>query len=121
MCEHDARYESWGAPGELPDPWEGEHDIEYWIWDGTRLVPASAAQLELIREDERTFAALRRLWQHQEAERKATRRLAWRGVYSCVTRLAGGCLSALQSLRIARPPRKDAAALRTEREHSAEV
>jgi len=125
MCEHTLWRESWGeaqgASGELPDPWEGEHEIEYWVWDGTRLVPASAEQLERIREDERTFTAMRRLWQHQQAERKATRRPLGDAVYARIVRLAERCLSALKSLRIFRPPREDVAALRTEREHSAEV
>jgi hypothetical protein len=24
----------------LPDPWEGDHNIEYWVWHEDRLVPA---------------------------------------------------------------------------------
>lgn len=30
----------------------GDHDIEYWVWSGNRLVPASPDQIALIRERE---------------------------------------------------------------------
>ncbi|HEX8036240.1 MAG TPA: hypothetical protein VF510_20450 [Ktedonobacterales bacterium] len=46
--------------GEI-DPFTNEHDIEYWIWDGEALIPASPVESERFRERE----ALRRLsyWQ----------------------------------------------------------
>ncbi len=62
----------------LPDPWEGEHDIEYWIWDGTQLVPASADEVHSIREQERTRDAMWRLKQWEARERHATNRLRMR-------------------------------------------
>lgn len=45
-----------------------EHDIEYWVWDGNRLIPAPPSKLALIRKSE----ALRRLdrWKASE-EHKA--------------------------------------------------
>lgn len=44
----------------------GEHDVEYWVRAGNRLVPAVPEQVATIREHE----ALRRLarWQRLEAE-----------------------------------------------------
>src|SRR5262245_13486203 len=42
--------------GALPVPWDGDHNIDYWNWDGTRLVPAPAEERDWT-YDERTFAA----------------------------------------------------------------
>jgi hypothetical protein len=36
----------------LPDPFTGDHNIEYWIWTGSRLVPASPEAAERIRRQE---------------------------------------------------------------------
>ncbi len=57
----------------FPDPWGDEHDIEYWIWNGTRLVPATPAQVERIQEDERQRQASYRLAQWHNAERRRQR------------------------------------------------
>lgn len=59
---------------ELPDPWDGDHNIEYWVWDGVRLVPTTPEERARIREDERTQAARRRLMQLQERERHQARK-----------------------------------------------
>jgi hypothetical protein len=37
--------------GEI-DPFTDEHDIEYWIWDGAALIPASPVESERFRERE---------------------------------------------------------------------
>lgn len=58
---------------DLPDPWDGDHNIEYWVWDGARLIPATPEQHARIQEDERTQAARRRLKQLQERERSEAR------------------------------------------------
>lgn len=55
---------------DLPDPWDGDHNIEYWIWDGSRLVPASYEERLRIQEDERVQAARRHLKALQEHERR---------------------------------------------------
>jgi hypothetical protein len=36
----------------LPDPFTGDHNIEYWIWTGRRLVPASPEESERLRQNE---------------------------------------------------------------------
>ncbi|MGZ6392053.1 MAG: hypothetical protein ACXWQZ_22680, partial [Ktedonobacterales bacterium] len=38
--------------GDTLDPFTDEHDIEYWLWDGERLIPASAEECERFRERE---------------------------------------------------------------------
>ncbi len=53
---------------DFPDPWDGDHNIEYWVWDGSRLVPATPEERARIQEDERTQAARRRLAHLQEQE-----------------------------------------------------
>lgn len=72
---------------ELPDPWEGEHDIEYWIWDGTQLVPASADEVHSIREQERTRDAMWRLKQWEADERRAMNRLRMRSALERIAQL----------------------------------
>jgi hypothetical protein len=96
--------EDWGDLPDFPDPWEGDHNIEYWVWDGVRLVPTTPEQRARIQEDERTAAARWRLKQMQEQERReansAKRRLStatvwWRGRVS----------AAMQRLWTRRQPR----------------
>jgi hypothetical protein len=66
---------------DLPDPlanlfdsWYDDDNVEYWVWDGDRLVPASAEERACLREEERTESALRRLKLMQEEERRKARR-----------------------------------------------
>lgn len=61
------------ARDELPDPWHGDHSIEYWVWDGSRLVPATPQEIARIKEDERIRAMFRRLYRE---ERGLKRRLS---------------------------------------------
>lgn len=61
-----------------PDPWEGDHDIEYWVWHGSRLLPATPHEVASIKEDERTSAALYRLERMQQRERPVRRHVFWR-------------------------------------------
>jgi hypothetical protein len=42
------QYQAWN---DLPDPWEGNHNIEYWVWHGDRLIPADPEELEHIQEE----------------------------------------------------------------------
>ena len=42
-----------------PDPWNDPHDIEYWVWNGERLMPASPAEQATIQEMERAQSARR--------------------------------------------------------------
>jgi len=129
MYDHDERRESRGdglaLAGELPDPWDGDHNIKYWTCDGTRMVPASSEELERIHEDERTFAAPRRLQQPQEAEHRAARAARQperRTLFACATRLVSESLTAVQSVRATRSRREHTvASLPSEREHSAAV
>ncbi len=50
----------------FPDPFTGDHDIEYWIWAGSRLVPAPPEVAERIRQHE----AQERADQHLLRERQ---------------------------------------------------
>lgn len=52
----------------------GEHDIEYWIYNGTRLVPASPDETERLRE----YDAWPRLALWQARERHQMRWAPWR-------------------------------------------
>lgn len=70
------RVEHGGRRDDLPDPWEGAHDIEYWVWNGMQLAPASDEQVERIHEHERTLAAMSRL-ERWEAERRQTAGWHW--------------------------------------------
>ena len=67
------KYEAWDG---LPDPWEGNHDIDYWVWHEDRLVPATPEELACIKEDERTREALFRLERLHERGRREARSLA---------------------------------------------
>lgn len=58
----------------FPDPFTGEHDIEYWIWSGSRLVPASPEVAERLREHEAQERAERRLMRERL---QASRRRRW--------------------------------------------
>jgi hypothetical protein len=62
---------------DFPDPF-GAHDIECWVWDGERLIPASAPEIQDFEEWERSQAASRRLaaferTQHTRIGRARTR------------------------------------------------
>src|SRR5690349_20850742 len=56
----------------FPDPWDGNHAIEYWVWSGDQLVPATPSQQAEIQETERIASARRRLrrW-HNEQQRSS--------------------------------------------------
>lgn len=63
-------------PPPSSDEWEldvedafGEHDIEYWVWSGNRLVPAMPEQIAIIHERE----ALSRLRAWTASENQRTR------------------------------------------------
>jgi hypothetical protein len=71
-----AAFETFELPGEGELDVEdacGDHDIEYWVWSGNRLVPASPDKLARIRECE----ALDRLKWRIERERQERERQAW--------------------------------------------
>jgi hypothetical protein len=50
-----------GEETSFPDPWDGDHAIEYWVWSGDQLVPATPSQQAEIQETERIASARRRL------------------------------------------------------------
>lgn len=71
----------------FPDPFTGDHDIQYWIWTGDRLVPASPEAAERIHQQELLEQEeLRRRRESGRAYRQerldTTRRLARRLVAS---------------------------------------
>ncbi|HEY1388749.1 MAG TPA: hypothetical protein VGF38_09410 [Ktedonobacterales bacterium] len=71
------------AETSFPDPWDGDHSIEYWVWDGERLVPATPNQQAGIQEMERTASARRRLtrWHREHEQRRLTVRIRiYRGI-----------------------------------------
>lgn len=55
-----------------PDPWDDPHDIEYWVWDGEQLAPATSGERASIQEMERTQSARRRLALWEREQRVAT-------------------------------------------------
>lgn len=57
----------------LPNPWTGEYNIEYWLWDGVRLTPTTLEGLARLHEYERTAAARCCLKELQARERRETR------------------------------------------------
>lgn len=52
----------------------GEHNIEYWVYDGRRLIPASPDEQERLRE----WAQRSRLEMWKAEERRRERAQAWR-------------------------------------------
>ena len=58
----------------FPDPWNGDHDIEYWVWSGDQLVPATHSQQAEIQETERIASARRRLarWHNENGQQQHT-------------------------------------------------
>src|SRR5690242_20945942 len=56
----------------FPDPWDGDHDIEYWVWSGDQLVPATPSQQAEIQETERIASARRRLtrWHNEHGQQQ---------------------------------------------------
>jgi hypothetical protein len=48
----DAIEQMTGEP--FPNPFTGDHNIEYWIWTGSRLVPASPEQAGRLRRQEKS-------------------------------------------------------------------
>ncbi len=58
----------WGE-GDEPEVEDafGEHNIEYWVWQGRKLVPASPEQAALLREHEAMLRLQRWKVTHMEA------------------------------------------------------
>jgi hypothetical protein len=55
----------------FPDPFTGDHDIEYWIWAGDRLVPASPEAAERLLQQELLEQEEQRRWrERQQAARR---------------------------------------------------
>jgi hypothetical protein len=61
----------------FPDPWDGDHAIEYWVWSGDQLVPATPIQQAEIQETERIASARRRLtrWHNEHGHQHMTARI----------------------------------------------
>jgi hypothetical protein len=80
----------------LPDPFTGDHNIEYWIWTGSRLVPATPEQSERLRRQEELedeeFRA-RRKQQHLNRLR------LWHALRHRLRRLAAPLLKVIEILR----------------------
>jgi hypothetical protein len=91
-------HEPWDG---LPDPWEGDHNIEYWVWHEDRLVPAPPKEVVCIQEEERTRDAMWRLEQMHERERREARSLK-RRLSSIRVWHVGGMPAVVQWLRYRR-------------------
>jgi hypothetical protein len=66
-----------------PDPFTGDHTIEYWIWTGSRLVPASPEESERLRrqealEEEEFRLRRKRQLEYRRQRLQSYRRVAWR-------------------------------------------
>jgi hypothetical protein len=89
----------------LPDPFTGVHNIEYWIWTGGRLVPATPEAVERLRQQEeledQEFRA-RRKQQHVSLNGLRRRRALTRSM----GRLAAPLLQVVAILRSSRATRK---------------
>ena len=57
-----------------PDPWDDPHDVEYWVWNGEQLAPASDNERAAIQVEERLRSARRRLAQWERIQRAGSRR-----------------------------------------------
>ena len=57
-----------------PDPWNDPHDIEYWVWNGEQLAPASDNERAAIQVEERLRSARRRLAQWERIQHASSRR-----------------------------------------------
>ena len=66
-----------GTSDDFPDPF-GEHDIEWWVWDGERLIPASEEAMQEIEEYERAREARRRLAAMERSQRTIRYRISQR-------------------------------------------
>jgi len=102
---------------DFPDPWDGDHNIEYWVWDGVRLVPATPEERARIQEDERTQAARRRLEQLQEREHREARSLK-RRLSTAKVWWRSRASVAMQWLRSTWQPRQSPRAKGAHAEHS---
>lgn len=73
----DATINRW-ARAEAIDPY-GEHEIEYWVPDGDRLIPATLEDIMRIHEFERARTARRRLetWKRQDQRPAPRQPLRW--------------------------------------------
>ena len=56
------------------DPWDDPHDVEYWVWNGERLTPASDSERAAIQDEERLRSARRRLVQWERIQHASSRR-----------------------------------------------
>ncbi len=72
--------------GEI-DPFTGDHDIEYWIWDGAALIPASPVDSERFRERE----AMLRLtyWQTHTNGAELTQPRRWHAIVTTIRAALG--------------------------------
>jgi len=61
----------------FPDPFDDEHDIEYWLWTGSRLVPASPDAMERLRQQEAHEKEARLAHQKQQRVSIYLRWLRW--------------------------------------------
>lgn len=69
------------------DPFTDEHDIEYWIWDGAALLPASPVESERFRERE---AVLRlTYWQTHIDGNELTRPWRWHAIVTATQTALG--------------------------------
>jgi len=76
------------AETSFPDPWDGDHAIEYWVWSGEQLVPATPRQQAEIQETERIASARRRLrrWHNENGQQRLTVRIRIvRGIRQTIT------------------------------------
>lgn len=76
----------------LPDPWDDPHDIEYWVWNGERLVPTTPDEQAAIQEMERTVATVRRLKQWRSEQTRSIQPRPVRG-------FTGACLVIWRDVR----------------------
>jgi hypothetical protein len=74
--------EAFDAP--FPDPFTGDHNIEYWIWTGGRLVPASPDQSQRLRRQE---ALEEEEFRSRRERQRAYRQQRWQSCSQVMQRL----------------------------------
>jgi hypothetical protein len=65
----------------FPDPFTGDHHFEYWIWTGSRLVPASPEQAERLRQQEVLEAEEFRLLRERQRAYRVQRWQPYRRIF----------------------------------------
>lgn len=87
LDEHNNHARQITTDGGEIDPFTDEHNIEYWLWDGAALIPASPVESERLRKRE----AMLRLtyWQESSGGNDRARPTRWHTIITAVQTAIG--------------------------------